>query len=147
MTDPWLQVTTALCIVGIACGCSALDNCPEAQDDIVIDRPEATNLEAMTFESSAGWESFDAFPAKTRIKFKHGLGVVPLDVQGYLSFTKEATNGNGGGSFTEAAGNALEWECIDSETIVIKNDTCESHFFVKIVAADASNAPAKRKCE
>jgi hypothetical protein len=147
MTDYWLRLATALCMSGIACGCSALDNCPDGQDDIVIDRPEATDLDAMKFESSSGWKSFDAFPAKTRIKFKHGLGVVPFLYKGYLSFTEEATNGNGGGSFTEAAGDALEWECMDSDMIVIRNDTCESHFYVKIVALGASSGEVVHECK
>jgi hypothetical protein len=134
MTNSWLRFWTALGALIATCGCSDLDNCPDARDPITIDRPEATDLETLTYESSAGWESFDEFPAKTELRFKHGLGVVPRDVNAFLSFVPEATNGDGGGSFTEAAGNAVEWHCIDSHTIVIRNGTCERSFYVKVVA-------------
>ena len=134
MTNSSLRLFTALGALAVACGCSELDNCPDGRDPITIDRPEATDLETLTFESSPGWESFDEYPAKTELRFKHGLGVVPFDVHSFLSFTREATNGKEGGSFTEAAGNSAEFECIDSHTIVIRNDTCERSFFVKVVA-------------
>lgn len=130
----WLRPLLAVGALVAAGGCSALDNCPDARDQIFIDRPETTDTTALRFESSLGWKSFDEFPAKTEIKYKHGLGVVPSTVKGYLSFTAKATNGDEGGSFTEAAGNEIAWECLDSDTIVIKNDTCERSFFVKIVA-------------
>jgi hypothetical protein len=142
MTNSLLRLFTALGALAVTCGCSDLDNCPDARDPITIDRPEATDLETLTYESSAGWESFDEFPAKTELRFKHGLGVVPWDVSAFLSFRPAATNGEGGGSFTEAAGNAVEWHCIDSHTIVIRNNTCERSFYVKIVASGRPNDPA-----
>jgi hypothetical protein len=134
MTNPSWRLLTALCALAATCGCSELDNCPDAQEAIIIDRPEATHLDELVFESSAAWQDFDAFPAKTELKFKHDLGVKPYFVTSYLSFTATATNGKGGGSFTEAAGNEVAFQCIDSHTIVIKNDTCEESFFVKVVA-------------
>jgi hypothetical protein len=136
MTNPCRRLLTALCALAATCGCSELDNCPDGRDEaIVIDRPSATHVDELVFESSAGWENFDAFPAKTELKFTHELGVKPYFVTSYLSFTAKATNGNGGGSFTEAAGNEVAFQCIDSHSIVIKNDTCEESFFVKVVAA------------
>lgn len=142
MTNSSLRLFATLGVVAATCGCSDLDNCPDARDPITIDRPEATDLETLTYESSAGWESFDEFPAKTELRFKHGLGVRPWDVKSFLSFTATATNGKGGGSFAEAAGNAVEWECIDSHTIVIRNDTCERSFYIKISAFGRPTDPA-----
>jgi hypothetical protein len=138
MTNSCQRLFTGLASLALACGCSELDNCPDARDPITIDRPDATDKADLIFESSAGWEAFDEFPAKTELRFKHDLGV-PVAVKSYLSFTSKATNGAGGGSFTEAAGNEVAWECMDSHTIVIKNDTCERSFFVKVVAFGSPN--------
>jgi hypothetical protein len=142
MTSHCLRALQALTLAAPLCGCSALSNCPSAQDDITIDRPESTDQATLFFESSPGWQSFDAFPAKTQIRFKHDLGVTPHDVRSFLSFTKKASNGAAGGSFTEAAGNEVAWECIDSHWIVIKNDTCEKSFFVKVIAQGAPDDPS-----
>lgn len=139
MTNSCLRLLTGLTALVVACGCSQLDNCPDPRDPITIDRPEATDKANLIFESSAGWEAFDEFPAKSELRFKHDLGV-PVLVKSYVSFSSNATNGAGGGSFTEAAGNEVAWECIDSHTIVIKNDTCERSFFVKVVATGSPDA-------
>ena len=138
MTNSGLRLLSVLTLVA-TCGCSALDNCPDSRDPITIDRPDATDKVNWIFESSAGWEAFDEFPAKTELRFKHDLGV-PVVVQSYLAFTAQASNGAGGGSFTEAAGNEVAFECIDSHWIVIKNDTCERSFFVKVVAVGKPDA-------
>jgi len=139
MTNSCLRRLSVLAALVATCGCSELDNCPDPRDPITIDRPEATDKANSIFDSSAGWEAFDEFPAKTELRFKHDLGL-PVVVQSYLSFTAQATNGAGGGSFTEAAGNEVSWECIDSHWIVIKNDTCERSFFVKVVAEGKPDA-------
>ncbi len=144
MTNFCLRLLTApvaLAAASALSGCSALDNCPDALDDITIDRPEATHLDELVYESSAGWENFDAYPAKTQLRFKHGLGVTPYTVQTFLSFSKKGTNGKDGGSFTEGAGNEAAFECIDSHEIVLKNDTCERSFFVKIIAPAFPDGP------
>ena len=139
MTNSSLRRLSVLAALVATCGCSELDNCPDPRDPITIDRPEATDKDNLIFQSSAGWDAFDEFPAKTELRFRHDLGV-PVVLKSYLSFTAQASNGAGGGSFTEAAGNEVAWECIDSHWIVIKNDTCERSFFVKIVATGALGA-------
>jgi hypothetical protein len=136
MTNSSLRLFAALGVVAATCGCSDLDNCPDGQDTITIDRgPDSTDKDVWMFSSSAGWDSFDHFPAKTEIKFKHDLGV-PLVPQGFLAFTPNAM---ADGSFTQAAGNSLEFTCLDSHTIVVKNDTCERKFYVKVVAFGSPN--------
>ncbi len=146
MTNFRLRFCTALFALpalSALAGCSELDNCPDAlDDDITIDRPEGAHLDELVYESSAGWEDFDPYPAKTSLRFKHGLGVVPYAWESFVSFTKQATNGNGGGSATEAAGNEAVLECVDSYEIVITNDTCEESFYVKLVAWGFSDGVA-----
>ena len=135
MTNSCLRLLAALGALATTSGCSDLDNCPDGRDPITIDRPGSTDKDAWIFESSAGWDAFDEFPAKTKLRFKHDLGV-PLAPQAFLSFKEKAISE---GSFTEAAGNSVEFDCIDSHTIVIKNDTCERGFFVKVVAFGSPN--------
>ena len=135
MTNSCLRLLTALAALAVTCGCSDLDNCPDEREPITIDRPEATDKDVWMFESSAGWDAFDEYPAKTKLKFKHDLGV-PLSTHAFLSFKAKATSE---GSYTEAAGNSVEFDCVDSHTIVIKNDTCERGFFVKVVAFGSPN--------
>jgi len=131
---PCFRSLLALGVLGAACGCSALDNCPDAQDDITIDRPEDTDTTDLVFNSSKWDDKLDPFPAKTQLKFKHYLGVTPEFVQPYLSFSTNGTNGAAGGSVTPTAGNETAIECVDSQEIIIKNDTCERSFFIKVVA-------------
>jgi hypothetical protein len=135
MTNSTLRLVTALGALAVTSGCSELNNCPDARETITIDRPNSTDKDVWIFQSSAGWDAFDEFPAKTKLKFKHDLGV-PLVPQSFLSFRAKATSE---GSFTEAAGNAVEFDCVDSHTIVIENNTCESEFFVKVVAFGSPN--------
>ena len=135
MTNSWLRLLTALGALLLASGCSELDNCPDGRDPITIDRPDSTDKDVWIFDSSKDWDSFDEYPAKTKLRFKHDLGV-PLGVEVFLSFTAKATSE---GSFTPAAGNTAEVSCMDSHTIVVKNDTCERSFFVKVVAFGSPN--------
>ncbi len=143
MTNPRLRRMTALLVLATNCGCSALDNCPDPQgdanDEIKIEpRDDTTDLATLTFESAPASGPLAPFPAKTKLVFEHGLGVTPLLVQAYLAFRAVGTNGAGGGSISEVAGNEVAIECYDSKVIVIKNDTCEKSFFVRVVATGQS---------
>jgi hypothetical protein len=135
MTNSSLRLFTALGALAVACGCSGLDNCPDAREAITIDRPGATDKDVWIYSSSEGWDSFDEYPAKTELRFKHDLGV-PLWADAVLSFKAKATSE---GSFTPAAGNSAEFSCMDSHTIVLRNNTCERSFFVKVVAFGSPN--------
>jgi len=129
----WLSPLTAVAALGLTSGCSDLDNCPDAPDKPILIEGGTTHLGSLFFESTTD-DALDAFPAKTELKFEHGLGVKPATYQSFLSFTKNGTNGSGGGSLTEVAGNEVAYECVDSRYIVLKNDTCERSFFIRLVA-------------
>jgi hypothetical protein len=88
--------------------------------------PVRTDEEALTFDSAPGGRRLDPFPAKTTVRFEHGLGQVPLLPQILLAFGPEGTNGAGGGSVAIAAGNEALITCMDAHVIEVKNDTCES---------------------
>lgn len=120
--------------LGLLAGCSELDNCPDGRDPIVIDGGHS-DPEAHEYTSASFGGPLDAFPAKTELVFEHGLGVAPLDVHTYLSFKAVGTNDERGGSVAESAGNQALIECVDSRVIVVKNDTCEPNFFIRVTAS------------
>jgi hypothetical protein len=152
MTNSRLRLLTAFLALSATCGCSALDNCPDAQGDAqgnikIEPKDGTTDLANLTFESAPASGPLTPFPAKTKLWFEHGLGTTPLLVQAFLAFSDEGTNGAGGGSITEVAGNEVAFECYDSKVIVIKNDTCEASFFVRVVATGQSlSDPDKVDC-
>jgi hypothetical protein len=130
------QALVATAALVLACACSSLDNCPEAQHAIEITTGK-TSVDELRYES-APWDALDAFPAKTALWFKHDLGVTPFDPKVYLSFKAVGTNGKEGGSVAESAGNQALFDCIDARYIVVRNDTCERDFHIKVVSDGAS---------
>jgi hypothetical protein len=140
-----LRAPVALLSLVLTSGCSALDNCPDAQGDITI-TTGTSDKDALTYDSDPGGKAFDAFPAKTLLIFKHELGATPLLPQLQLSFAGNGTNGDGGGSFAFAAGNEALFECMDSHVIVVKNDTCERSFFVRLTTVGVDPAADPDAC-
>jgi hypothetical protein len=132
------------CLLATVCACSSLDNCPESQHAIEITSGK-TDVDQLRYES-APWDQLDAFPAKTALWFKHDLGVTPFEPKVYLSFKAVGTNGKGGGSIAESAGNQALFDCIDAHYIVLRNDTCERDFHVKVVSQGASQWDALDQC-
>lgn len=118
-------------------GCSSLDNCPDSQAPRAVTGGK-TDTTALTYDS-APWDELTEFPAKTELWFKHGLGVTPLEVKVYLSFSAHGTNGKDAGSVSESAGNQALFDCIDSNVIVVRNDTCEKSFYIRVIAEGASS--------
>lgn len=138
MIDSGLRLLTALTLLA-TCGCSDLDNCPDEQNRKTIpNEPGMTLVDELYYESAADSGPLTPFPAKSELVFEHGLGVKPLLVQASLSFTKEGTNKNDDGSIAAVAGNLGTVQCSDQKVIVLKNDTCERSFFVRVVAMGRS---------
>jgi hypothetical protein len=130
--DP-CRFLTALAALFALAGCSSLDNCPEGRADITIRaKPNSTDPVALTFDSDPGGRDLDPFPAKTVLRFEHELGATPLLLKAYLAFAANGTNGSGGGSVAEVAGNEVLYDCFDSHVIVVRNDTCERSFFIRV---------------
>lgn len=138
MTDAWLRRFTALALLA-TWGCSELDNCPDAQDPRTIpNEPGMTLVDELYYESAPWSGPLTPIPAKSELSFEHGLGVTPLLVKAYYSFTEDGTNQDGDGSVAEIAGNLGPQQCIDHKVIVISNDTCEQDFYVRVVAMGRS---------
>ena len=57
----------------------------------------------------------------------------PYHWEADLSFSPHGTNGAGGGSVSASAGNSTLMDCMDSDVIVLRNDTCEDDFYVRVV--------------
>ena len=133
----WVFASASLAFV---CGCSELDNCPDANDEKVpVDNgpPKTPTL----VYSSAPWEGpRDPFPAKTLMTFVHYLGATPEIVTSYVSFSREGTD------VTENAGNQGRIRCVDDEEIWIKNDTCEEAFFIRVAASASGEMHTDCSC-
>jgi hypothetical protein len=139
MTDSWLQRLATLAALVAACGCSDLGNCPEAQKRRTIpNEPGTTDVANLYFESAPWNGPLTPIPAKSELSFEHGLGVTPLLVKAYYSFTPDGTKHDDDGSVVEIAGNLGPEQCVDHKVIVISNDTCEKKFFVRVVAMGQS---------
>lgn len=123
-------------------GCSSLDNCPDSEPARLVESGrERTDKDALFYESTPWWGELDHFPAKSALWFEHGLGVTPLDVTPYLSFSKVGTNNDDHGSVATSAGNQSLIDCVDSRYIVLRNDTCEPSFYVRVTARGQGQDP------
>ena len=138
------QTLIATLVLSSAVGCSALDNCPEMENARLI-QGGYVDTEKLIYESKPWGEDLDHFPAKTTLWFEHGLGVTPLNVTPYLSFTAKGTNDADHGSVATSAGNQSLIDCVDSRYIVLRNDTCEPSFYVR-VTAEGEGADREHKC-
>jgi hypothetical protein len=125
---------------GIACG--SLDNCPEGQDTLEV-RGGKTDTALNTYDSAPGNRPLAEFPAKTTLRFEHGLGTTPLPPQVFLSFRAEGTAGDS--SLSPASGNSALITCLDARVIELKNDTCE-HFFVRLITTGVDPDAAPDEC-
>lgn len=115
-------------------GCGALDNCPDGQSEPIVITGRPSDPVEKSFESAPWGGTLDSFPAKTALAFEHELGFTPLHVEPYLSFKKEGTHDADGGSVALSAGNQSLIDCVDSNVIVVRNDTCENGFFIRVTA-------------
>jgi hypothetical protein len=135
-----IRYSTALAALFVICGCSSLDNCPDGKDPSLA--PEGlTDTQRLFYESTPWGRDLAAFPPKSELWFEHGLGVIPLDVTPYLSFSHVGTADSDGGSVTQSAGNQSLIDCVDAHYIVLRNDTCEPSFYVRVTAQGASQDP------
>jgi hypothetical protein len=127
-----LPATSLLLALLALCGCSELDNCPDGSHDTEqepVTTPNRVSDSESGVYSSSPWEGPHVpYPAKTLMRFEHGLETTPELVVSYLSFDREGTD------LTENAGNQGRIYCVDNSDIWIKNDTCEEDFYVRVAA-------------
>jgi hypothetical protein len=134
-----LRLPAMLLSIVCASGCSALDNCPDGRDPVSV-LNGVTDKEQLIYESKPWGRDLDAFPAKTALYFRHDLGVIPPLVLPYLSFSPVGTANEGHGSVTVTSGNQTLIDCVDDRVIVLRNDTCEPSFYVRVVAMGESRS-------
>jgi hypothetical protein len=126
----------AVLLLTLGSGCSDLRNCAEDDPNPITIDTGMSDTAAITYQSAPDCGPLDKFPAKTKLRFVHELGVTPLLVKTYLAFDATGTNCNGPGSTAESAGNQALLDCKDAHVIELHNDTCED-FFIQVVALEA----------
>lgn len=132
-------------LVVLLSGCGALDNCPDGQSEPIAIKGRSSDPEGQIYVS-APWNELDSFPAKTALAFEHGLGFTPAVVLPYLSFSPGGTHDADGGSVALSAGNQTLIDCVDSNVIVVRNDTCEKSFYIRLTAFDVSEDDLGDRC-
>lgn len=130
-----------LAVLVATSGCSELNNCVEGSDEVIIVEGGTTYPDSLFYESAPTDGPLARFPAKRPVQFKHGLGITPIEWEAELSFAGHGTNGAGGGSISKSAGNSTLLDCMDSDVIVLRNDTCEDDFFVRVIVEAVPEGP------
>jgi hypothetical protein len=124
----------ALAVLITSSGCSELNNCTEGSDVVIDVEGGTTYPDSLVFESAPTDGPLTPFPAKRKLRFEHNLGITPVLIQPSLSFAEHGTNGGEDGSISWPAGNSTLLDCADSHVLVLRNDTCEDDFFVRVFA-------------
>lgn len=129
-----LLPVVALAVLATSSGCSELNNCTEGSDVPIIVEGGKTFPDSLIYESAPDDGPLTHFTPKRKLKFEHGLGIKPILIVPSLSFDKHGTDGGDVGNITLPSGNMTLLDCADSHTIVLRNDTCEEDFYVRVVA-------------
>jgi hypothetical protein len=124
-------------LAAVTLSCSA--SCPREDDDAAprTHTSGTTSADRTYYETNAWNQSFVDFPAGRRWAFRHGLGQLPREITSYLGLSADPLPVNSNGFVAESAGNQVLIEGVDSETIRVRNDTCE-HFYLRLVASSGS---------
>ncbi|HEX2877823.1 MAG TPA: hypothetical protein VHP33_41525 [Polyangiaceae bacterium] len=130
----WLRPVLAFAALVTSSGCSDLNNCSEGSDLVIDVEGGTTYPDSLVYVSAPTDGPLPRFPAKRKLRFEHNLGVTPFLTQPSLSFAEHGTNGGSDGSIALPAGNSTLLDCVDSSVIVLRNDTCEEGFYVRVVA-------------
>jgi hypothetical protein len=136
------KLLAPLLLLPLLLGCSELDNCPDEGEDITVPLGDRRSDPETGFYESSPWEGpRDPFPAKTLVRFEHGLGTTPEVVVSYVSFSDDDSD------VSENAGNQGRIRCVDNTDIWIKNDTCEESFYIRVVAVASGTLDTACSCE
>jgi hypothetical protein len=136
------KLLAPLLLLPLLLGCSELDNCPDEGETITLSLDDRRSDPETGFYESSPWEGpRDAFPAKTLVRFEHGLGTTPDIVEPYLSFWPKDNN------VSPSTGNQSLIRCVDNTDIWLKNDTCEESFYIRVVAVASGTLDTACSCE
>ncbi|HXS16711.1 MAG TPA: hypothetical protein VN764_05965 [Polyangiaceae bacterium] len=136
----WTVLLTSLGLTSSTAASLGCSDCSVYGQDPVVYEGGTTNASRTIYQSSAVEAPLLHFPQGRVYEFHHGLGAAPVTVDIFVSFceqlqscdkTSDKKNPN---NVALSAGNQSLIEAWDDEVVVIRNDTCENNFYVRVVA-------------
>lgn len=127
-----------LLILGMAEACSS--TCSEPHRHTVISGGR-TDPVSMTYESAPWSGPLTLFRPFETLDFEHELGVAPVSVASWVSFTEGGTSDS---NVSENVGDQGLIDCVDDQIVRMMNNTCET-FYLRVVATSggASTDPVQ----
>ena len=128
-------LSTCSLFVAAMAGTACSSSCPREDEETSRQFTGGiTNAERTVYQTNRWDQGFIDFPAGRRLALVHGLRDTPVELKSYLGFKAGALPEGERGFAAESAGNQVLIEGVDSETIRVRNDSCE-HFYLRLVAS------------
>ena len=129
------------CCLAMADGLLGCDtSCDKEDEDPVVHTTGITSPACTSYQSGRFDQPYLEFPKGRRLRFPHGLAQVPVLVKSYLAFEKTPLDTEHGNT-AESAGNQVIIEAVNDEFVVVRNDTCEEDFWLRLVVEVDAPAP------
>lgn len=126
--------TSLLAVVVLpSCKTSSCDTGPDSHPFEDYKEGKVYQLEGgPVYESSPPDSNLLAFGQGAQLRLYHQLGGRPLQVELWVSFSANGTNG---GNLAQPAGNMAEITKLDDEVIEVVNSTC-GDYYLRVVASE-----------
>lgn len=139
MRRTWTSLFFGLCVTSSSYGGLGCSDCSVGGQDPVRYDGGVTNQSRSMYQSSEIGSPYLHFPQGRTYQFYHGLGRAPATVNVFTSFCEELEGEDDNcksntRNVAPSAGNLSVIEVWDEEMIQIRNDTCESQLYVRLVA-------------
>jgi hypothetical protein len=135
------RLIAALVTAAFALGAIGCDSFPTSCDRDPADNPPIEYTGGTVENGVYMTSSFDGplldFPGGIRYQLFHKLGQKPRWIESYLSFSP---SGERDGTIAQSAGNQVEVEAQDDQSILVTNGACAEYWLV-VVAGNGDNMP------
>ncbi len=140
MRSIWIVLLISLGLTSSTAASLGCSDCSVHGQAPVVYEGGTTNPSRTIYQSSAVEAPLLHFPQGRVYEFHHGLGAAPVTVDIFVSFCEQLGTCENSASkvapdnVSLSAGNQSLIEAWDDEIILIRNDTCENNFYLRVVA-------------